>query len=189
MASGPICARTNPAALGATLVDHHVVRCLCGQTVSGAALWHRTADRRYRAGHHGAAFISSVMREVFRMAPDRSKRQPTGWAHPMECGVGCRDALVAGRRHWRHHARTRPGTGRDDAVTFVIGNAHRISTSLLAPATTIPPRLRMNLPRRSVTLYLGPVCARLAAVCPDLHRDCQRAVVAHATGTCGVRRT
>ena len=41
------------------------------------------------------------------------------------------------RRHRRRHAGARPCPGRNDGGDLVIGNAHKISGSLLAPGTTI----------------------------------------------------
>ncbi len=41
--------------------------------------------------------------------------------------------------------------GETMAVTFVIGNADVIPSSLFAPGTTIPPRSPMSSPRRSTT--------------------------------------
>ena len=41
--------------------------------------------------------------------------------------------------------------GETMAVTFVIGNAHRISASLLAPGTTISAASPTNSPRRSAS--------------------------------------
>ncbi|MFO1402827.1 MAG: phosphate ABC transporter permease subunit PstC [Steroidobacteraceae bacterium] len=83
-------------------------------------------------------FIASVMREVFRMAPRSLKEAAYGlgatqwnvvwqvvlpWSRP---GVIGGIMLGLGR-----------ALGETMAVTFVIGNAHRINASLLAPATTI----------------------------------------------------
>jgi len=83
-------------------------------------------------------FISSVMREVFRMAPVSLKEAAYGlgatqwnivwhvvlpWSR---AGVIGGIMLGLGR-----------ALGETMAVTFVIGNAHRINASLLAPATTI----------------------------------------------------
>ncbi len=83
-------------------------------------------------------FITSVMREVFRMAPLSLKEAAYGlgatqwnvvWDVVMpwsRAGVIGGIMLGLGR-----------ALGETMAVTFVIGNAHRISASLLAPSTTI----------------------------------------------------
>jgi len=83
-------------------------------------------------------FITAVMREVFRMAPLSLKEAAYGlgatqwnvvWDVVMpwsRAGVIGGIMLGLGR-----------ALGETMAVTFVIGNAHRISASLLAPSTTI----------------------------------------------------
>ena len=48
-----------------------------------------------------------------------------------------RRLLHARRRHRRGDAGARPSAGETMAVTFVIGNAHKVSGLLLAPGTTI----------------------------------------------------
>lgn len=83
-------------------------------------------------------FISSVMREVFRMAPVSLKEAAYGigatrWNVVWHVVVPwSRAGLVGGIMLGLGRA-----LGETMAVTFVIGNAHRISASLLAPATTI----------------------------------------------------
>jgi phosphate transport system permease protein len=83
-------------------------------------------------------FISSVMREVLRMAPVSLKEAAYGigatqWNVVWHIVLPwSRSGLVGGIMLGLGRA-----LGETMAVTFVIGNAHRINVSLLAPATTI----------------------------------------------------
>ena len=62
------------------------------------------------------------------------------------------------------------------AVTFVIGNAHRISTSLLAPGTTISSSIANEFTEAVGDLYTSSLIALgLAAVRHHLHGHCGRA--------------
>ena len=72
--------------------------------------------------------------------------------------------------------------GETMAVTFVIGNAHRISTSLLAPGTTISASIANEFTEavgRSV--HLLPRRARRAAVPHHFHGHRRRALHAAAS--------
>jgi phosphate transport system permease protein len=83
-------------------------------------------------------FISSVMREVFRMTPISLKEAAYGlgatqWEVVWDVVVpASRTGIVGGMMLGLGRA-----LGETMAVTFVIGNAHRITASLLAPGTTI----------------------------------------------------
>lgn len=83
-------------------------------------------------------FISSVMREVFRMTPIAQKEAAYGvgatqWEVVWHVVVpASRSGIVGGIMLGLGRA-----LGETMAVTFVIGNAHRITGSLLAPGTTI----------------------------------------------------
>ncbi len=83
-------------------------------------------------------FITSVMREVFRMTPIALKEAAYGvgatqWEVVWDVVVpASRVGIVGGVMLGLGRA-----LGETMAVTFVIGNAHRISSSLLAPGTTI----------------------------------------------------
>jgi phosphate transport system permease protein len=83
-------------------------------------------------------FISSVMRDVFETVPDVLKESGYGlgattWEVIWNVVVPySRVGVVGGVMLGLGRA-----LGETMAVTFVIGNAHRISTSLLAPGTTI----------------------------------------------------
>jgi phosphate transport system permease protein len=83
-------------------------------------------------------FISSVMREVFRMAPISLKEAAYGLGATQWNVVWhvvlpwSRAGVIGGIMLGLGRA-----LGETMAVTFVIGNAHRINASLLAPATTI----------------------------------------------------
>ncbi|MGH8149419.1 MAG: phosphate ABC transporter permease subunit PstC [Steroidobacteraceae bacterium] len=83
-------------------------------------------------------FISSVMRDVFETVPDVLKESAYGlgattWEVVWKVVVPhARAGMVGGIMLGLGRA-----LGETMAVTFVIGNAHRISASLLAPGTTI----------------------------------------------------
>ena len=83
-------------------------------------------------------FVTSISRDVFEAVPARAQGGGL-WPrlHDLGSGAQCRAALCAGRRYRRRHARLGRALGETMAVTFVIGNAHRISASILAPGTTI----------------------------------------------------
>lgn len=105
-------------------------------------------------------FISAVMREVFRMAPGSLKEAAYGlgatqwnvvWDVVMpwsRAGVIGGIMLGLGR-----------ALGETMAVTFVIGNAHRISTSLLAPATTISAAIANEFTEAVGDLYTSALFA------------------------------
>lgn len=83
-------------------------------------------------------FISSVMRDVFETVPPILKESAYGlgattWEVVFKVVLPyCRVGVVGGVMLGLGRA-----LGETMAVTFVIGNAHRISASLLAPGTTI----------------------------------------------------
>ena len=83
-------------------------------------------------------FISSVMRDVFETVPPILKESAYGlgattWEVVSKVVLPyCRVGVVGGIMLGLGRA-----LGETMAVTFVIGNAHRISASLLAPGTTI----------------------------------------------------
>ena len=83
-------------------------------------------------------FISSVMRDVFETVPPILKESAYGlgattWEVVSKVVLPyCRVGVVGGVMLGLGRA-----LGETMAVTFVIGNAHRISASLLAPGTTI----------------------------------------------------
>ncbi len=83
-------------------------------------------------------FVTSVMREVFRMTPVSLKEAAYGlgatqWNVVWDVVLPwSRTGVIGGIMLGLGRA-----LGETMAVTFVIGNAHRISASLLAPSTTI----------------------------------------------------
>jgi phosphate transport system permease protein len=83
-------------------------------------------------------FISSVMREVFMSVPTRLKESAyalgsTTWEVSWDIVLPyTRSAVIGGIFLGLGRA-----LGETMAVTFVLGNAHRISSSLLAPSTSI----------------------------------------------------
>lgn len=105
-------------------------------------------------------FITAVMREVFQMTPASIKEA----------------AYAAGATQWEVvwdvvFPWSRPGMiggimlglgralGETMAVTFVVGNAHRISTSLLAPGTTIAAAIANEFTEAVGDLYTSSLMA------------------------------
>jgi phosphate transport system permease protein len=105
-------------------------------------------------------FISSVMREVFRMAPLSLKEAAYGlgatqWNVVWDVVVPwSRTGIIGGIMLGLGRA-----LGETMAVTFVIGNAHRISTSLLAPATTISAAIANEFTEAVGDLYTSALIA------------------------------
>ncbi len=101
-------------------------------------------------------FISAVMRDVFRLVPPVVKEATYGmgsttWevTHKVTMQYGVQGLIGA----------TFLGLGRaigeTMAVTFVIGNVHTISTSLLAPGNTIASTLANEFAEASDPLYMS----------------------------------
>jgi phosphate transport system permease protein len=105
-------------------------------------------------------FITAVMREVFQMTPVPLKEAAYGmgatqwevvwhvvtpWARP---GIIGGIMLGLGR-----------ALGETMAVTFVVGNAHRIQTSLLAPGTTISAAIANEFTEADGKLYTSSLIA------------------------------
>jgi phosphate transport system permease protein len=105
-------------------------------------------------------FITAVMREVFQMTPTSIKEA----------------AYAAGATQWEVvwdvvFPWSRPGMvggimlglgralGETMAVTFVVGNAHRISTSLIAPGTTIAASIANEFAEAVGDLYTSSLMA------------------------------
>ena len=105
-------------------------------------------------------FICSVMREVFRMAPLSLKEAAYGlgatqWNVVWDVVVPwSRTGIIGGVMLGLGRA-----LGETMAVTFVIGNAHRISTSLLAPATTISAAIANEFTEAVGDLYTSALIA------------------------------
>lgn len=105
-------------------------------------------------------FITAVMREVFRMAPRSLKEAAYGmgatqwnvvWDVVMPWS---RTGIIGGIMLGLGRA-----LGETMAVTFVIGNAHRISTSILAPATTISAAIANEFTEAVGDLYTSALIA------------------------------
>ena len=151
--------------------------------VRRAALRHRHADRGTDPRHHGAAVRDlDLARRVRSGARRCSRRRPTG--------VGCTTWEVV-RYVVLPYARVGViggvmlGLGRalgeTMAVTFVIGNAHRISASLLAPGTTISATIANEFTEAVGDLYTSVADrARADPVRHHLHRARDRALYADA---------
>jgi len=101
-------------------------------------------------------FISAVMRDVFAMVPPVVKES----AH----GLGATTWEVTRKVTIRYGAQGLLGAsflglgraiGETMAVTFVIGNDHRISASLFAPANSIASTLANEFSEASEPLYLS----------------------------------
>jgi phosphate transport system permease protein len=105
-------------------------------------------------------FITAVMREVFQMTPVPLKEAAYGigatqweviwhvvvpWSRP---GIIGGIMLGLGR-----------ALGETMAVTFVVGNAHRIQTSLLAPSTTISAAIANEFTEADGKLYTSSLIA------------------------------
>ena len=105
-------------------------------------------------------FISSVMRDVFETVPDVLKESGYGlgattWEVVWNVVVPhSRTGVVGGIMLGLGRA-----LGETMAVTFVIGNAHRISPSLLAPGTTISASIANEFTEAVGDLYTSSLIA------------------------------
>jgi len=105
-------------------------------------------------------FITAVMREVFQMTPQPLREAAYGlgatqwqvvwqvvvpWARPGAIG-----GLMLGLGR---------ALGETMAVTFVVGNAHRVSASLLAPGTTISAAIANEFTEAYGELYTSSLIA------------------------------
>src|SRR6201996_3925953 len=105
-------------------------------------------------------FISSVMRDVFETVPDVLKESgyglgATNWEVIWKVvGPYSRTGMVGGIMLGLGRA-----LGETMAVTFVIGNAHRISPSLLAPGTTISASIANEFTEAVGDLYTSSLVA------------------------------
>jgi phosphate transport system permease protein len=105
-------------------------------------------------------FITSVMREVFRMAPASLKEAAYGlgatqWNVVWDVVLPwSRTGVIGGIMLGLGRA-----LGETMAVTFVIGNAHRISASLLAPSTTISAAIANEFAEAVGGLYTSALIA------------------------------
>jgi phosphate transport system permease protein len=105
-------------------------------------------------------FITSVMREVFRMTPVSLKEAAYGlgatqWNVVWDVVLPwSRTGVIGGIMLGLGRA-----LGETMAVTFVIGNAHRISASLLAPSTTISAAIANEVAEAVGDLYTSALFA------------------------------
>lgn len=105
-------------------------------------------------------FISAVMRDVFETVPDVLKESGYGlgattWEVIWQVVVPhSRTGIVGGIMLGLGRA-----LGETMAVTFVIGNAHRISSSLLAPGTTISASIANEFTEAVGDLYTSSLVA------------------------------
>ncbi|HTW37016.1 MAG TPA: phosphate ABC transporter permease subunit PstC [Steroidobacteraceae bacterium] len=105
-------------------------------------------------------FISSVMRDVFETVPDVLKESAYGlgattWEVVWNVVLPySRTGVVGGIMLGLGRA-----LGETMAVTFVIGNAHRISSSLLAPGTTISASIANEFTEAVGDLYTSSLIA------------------------------
>jgi len=105
-------------------------------------------------------FISAVMRDVFETVPDVLKESGYGlgattWEVIWQVVVPyARTGIIGGIMLGLGRA-----LGETMAVTFVIGNAHRIGSSLLAPGTTISASIANEFAEAVGTLYTSSLIA------------------------------
>ena len=105
-------------------------------------------------------FITSVMREVFLATPRSLKEAAYGlgathWEVIWDVVLtNSRAGIIGGIMLGLGRA-----LGETMAVTFVVGNAHRIATSLLAPGTTISASIANEFTEAVGTLYTSSLIA------------------------------
>jgi phosphate transport system permease protein len=105
-------------------------------------------------------FISAVMRDVFETVPDVLKESAYGlgattWEVIWRVVVPhCRTGMMGGTMLGLGRA-----LGETMAVTFVIGNAHQISRSLLDPGTTISATIANEFTEATTKLYASSLIA------------------------------
>lgn len=105
-------------------------------------------------------FITSVMREVFLATPRSLKEAAYGlgatqWEVIWDVVLpNSRAGVIGGIMLGLGRA-----LGETMAVTFVVGNAHRISPSLLAPGTTISASIANEFTEAVGTLYISSLIA------------------------------
>jgi phosphate transport system permease protein len=105
-------------------------------------------------------FISAVMRDVFETVPDVLKESGYGlgattWEVIWKVVVPySRAGMIGGTMLGLGRA-----LGETMAVTFVIGNAHQISASLLAPGTTISAAIANEFTEATTPLYTSSLIA------------------------------
>jgi phosphate transport system permease protein len=105
-------------------------------------------------------FVSAVMRDVFETVPDVLKESAYGlgattWEVIWKVVVPyARTGMVGGIMLGLGRA-----LGETMAVTFVIGNAHRVSSSLLAPGTTISASIANEFTEAVGDLYSSSLVA------------------------------
>ena len=105
-------------------------------------------------------FITAVMRDVFETVPDVLKESAYGlgattWEVIWQVVVPySRTGMVGGTMLGLGRA-----LGETMAVTFVIGNAHQISASLMNPATTISAAIANEFTEATTPLYTSALIA------------------------------
>ncbi len=105
-------------------------------------------------------FISAVVRDVFETVPDVLKESAYGlgattWEVIWQVVVPfSRTGIVGGTMLGLGRA-----LGETMAVTFVVGNAHEIATSLLAPGTTISAAIANEFTEATTALYKSSLIA------------------------------
>ena len=105
-------------------------------------------------------FIASVMRDVFETVPDVLRESAYGlgattWEVIWKVVLPySRTGVVGGIMLGLGRA-----LGETMAVTFVIGNAHRVSSSLLAPGTTISAAIANEFTEALGDLYTSSLIA------------------------------
>ncbi len=133
-------------------------------------------------------FISAVMRDVFETVPDVLKESGYGlgattWEVIWQVVVPyARTGMIGGIMLGLGRA-----LGETMAVTFVIGNAHRISTSLLAPGTTISASIANEFAEAVGDLYTSSLVALGRAAVPHHLRRHRRRAASCCCASSGAR--
>lgn len=105
-------------------------------------------------------FISSIMRDVFRTVPTSLKESAyalgaTNWEVVWNVVLPyCRSAVVGGIFLGLGRA-----LGETMAVTFVLGNSHRLSLSILAPGNSIAATIANEFTEADSEIYLSSLIA------------------------------
>jgi phosphate transport system permease protein len=153
----------------APLLQHHVQPWIIGTFGALPGIGHLFRGPPYGIGLMTAGFvlaimvlpfITSVMREVFLSTPRSLKEAAYGigatqWEVIWDVVLpNSRAGVIGGIMLGLGRA-----LGETMAVTFVVGNAHRISTSLLAPGTTISASIANEFTEALTPLYTSSLIA------------------------------
>jgi phosphate transport system permease protein len=142
------------------LIDHLGVVPLLGKLFQGPPFGIGVLTAAFVLAIMVIPFISAVMRDVFETVPDVLKESGYGlgattWEVIWQVVVPyARTGIIGGIMLGLGRA-----LGETMAVTFVIGNAHRIGSSLLAPGTTISASIANEFAEAVGELYTSSLIA------------------------------